>query len=266
MANGQPANLPQERLPDPSSILTEFALTPRTRALAPSPAAPPSAAAAPYRILRTLEVDEYDPPVAPADIMGLAAPRAAPAAPSDNQFRGTARKAAKLSIVEAPAQSFSDVRKLIDTLQAHNVMKRHPGLSTDRDNNRVDEERRNVRVTAFLYAASAEEDNDFHLIIGRDPEKSETYMTAEVSGLPPETSASFEKLKQVRDAYFEFFADGVPGSSYDFYDPPIPIEIEGSLFFDMSHASGSRPGPSTLRPRMPVVWEIHPVTDIVFEP
>jgi hypothetical protein len=210
-----------------------------------------------------LEVDEYDDPVPVAEIMALAGPRAAPA---DNDFRGTSRRAAKLSIADASLETFSDLKDLIDTLEAHNKMKNHPDLSTDRNNNRVAEERRSVRVTAFLYAASLEDDNDYHLIVGRDPSKSEKYMTVEISGLPPDTSDAFEKLNTARDAYFEFFGDGLPGTSYDFYDPPIPVEIEGSLFFDMSHATGSRPGPATLRPRMPVVWEIHPVTKIVFEP
>ena len=46
----------------------------------------------------------------------------------------------------------------------------------------------NVRITAFLYAASLEDDNDYHLIVGRDPSKSEKYVTVEISGLSPDTS------------------------------------------------------------------------------
>ena len=262
MPNGHGTALPQERLPDPSSVLAELTLTPRSGAEMGA-AAGPAAAVPQYRILRTLEVDEYDAPVAPAEILALVVPRAAP---PDNDFRGNSRKAAKLSIAAAATETFHDLKDLIDTLEAHDVMKNNPNLSTDRDNNRVEEERRNVRVTAFLYAASREEDNDFHLIIGRDPTKAEKYLTVEVSGLPPSSSAHFAKLDAARDAYFEFFGDGLPGPSYDFYDPPIPVEIEGSLFFDMSHATGSRPGPNKLRPKMPVVWEIHPITKIVFEP
>jgi len=52
------------------------------------------------------------------------------------------------------------------------------------------------------------------------------------------------------------------GGTYDFYDPPIPIKIEGSLFFDITHATGSRPGPHSLKSRMPVIWEVHPLTSI----
>jgi hypothetical protein len=111
-----------------------------------------------------------------------------------------------------------------------------------------------------------EGDNDFHLIIGRDPNKAAKYMTAEISGLPPNNSDSFDSLDAARTAYFEFFGDGLPGTGYDYYDPPIGVEIEGSLFWDATHATGGRPGPQKLRPKMPVVWEIHPVTKIVFEP
>ena len=75
-------------------------------------------------------------------------------------------------------------------------------------------------------------------------------------------------LQQARDDYKAFFQDhplGLPGA-YDFYDPPIPVEIEGSLFFDMSHVTGGRPGPRDLRDDIPTIWEVHPITRIVFEP
>jgi hypothetical protein len=91
-------------------------------------------------------------------------------------------------------------------------------------------------------------------------------MTMELSGLPPHGSSSFGQLKTTRDAYKTFFSDSLPGPSYDFYDPPVPIDVEGSLFFDMSHAHGGRPGPASLRDDMPVIWEIHPIREIVFEP
>jgi hypothetical protein len=91
-------------------------------------------------------------------------------------------------------------------------------------------------------------------------------MTMELSGLPPDNKPSFEKLNAARDAFKAFFGGDLPGVSYDFYDPPIPVKIEGSLFWDASHAKGSRPGPKSLKSRMPVVWEIHPITKITFNP
>ena len=130
-----------------------------------------------------------------------------------------------------------------------------------------DYERLCATSEAFIYAASREDDNDFHLILGRDPTvHPEVYMTMELSGLPPASAASFPKLKATRDAFKAFFANDLPGTSYDFYDPPIPVEIEGSLFWDASHASGTRPGPQSLKSRMPVVWEVHAISKITFNP
>jgi len=194
-------------------------------------------------------------------------PMAAAAAAGDN-FRGTARKAAKLSIANAPLETFTDLSALIASLPPHKAMVKHvPPIRTTANSNRVAEEKRNVKVSAFLYAASREDDNDFHLILGRAPGSTPAvYMTMELAGLPPASSAAFARLKAARDAFKSFFGGDLPGMSYDFYTPPIPVEIEGSLFFDMSHATGSRPGPASLRPKMPVVWEVHPITRIVFEP
>jgi hypothetical protein len=259
MPNGDQGPSTEERLPPAKDVLVELALAPRAGATAGAAAPAPEAR---YRILRTLEVDEYDQPVPAAEIAALTQPRPAPV---DNSFGGHARKAAKLSIADAPMEEFDDISDLIATFPAHNDMKALD-ISIDETSDRVDAEKRNVKVKAFLYAASLEDDKDFHLIIGRDPHKAAKYMTAEVSGLPPDDTDSFATLDEVRSTYLEFFGDGLPGPSYDFYDPPIPIEIEGSLFWDASHAQGGRPGPQKLRPRMPVVWEIHPLTRIVFEP
>ena len=141
-----------------------------------------------------------------------------------------------------------------------------PKIGEAATSQRVKEEQRNVRVTAFLYAASHENDNDFHLIVGRKPtDLPEMYMTMEVSGLPSSGSAAFQKLKAARDAFKAFFSAHLPPATYDFYHPPIPVMIEGSLFFDMSHATGQRPGPQSLKSRMPTIWEVHPITKITFE-
>ena len=192
---------------------------------------------------------------------------AAGAVAGDN-FRGTSRKAVKLSIANAPLESFGDVKDLIATLPAHAAMvNRSPRIPTTAASNRVAEEKRNIKLTTFLYAASREDDNDFHLIVGRARGASPAvYMTVELGGLPPANSPAFAKLKSARTAFKSYFGSDLPGSSYTFFNPPIPLEIEGSLFFDMSHATGSRPGPSALRPKMPVVWEIHPISKMVFEP
>jgi hypothetical protein len=216
-----------------------------------------------FRIIHTNEVDEYE--AVKTTAMALAA--ASKKLPSGDNFAGTARKAAKLSIASATTEKFSDVKDLIASLAPEKTMTNHkPPIKDTATSDRVKEEKRNIRVSAFIYAASRENDNDFHLILGRDPEKvPEMYMTMELSGLPPSTAASFKKLKAARDAFKNFFDDNLPGTAYDFYDPPIPVEVEGSLFFDITHARGSRPGPKSLKSRMPVIWEVHPISKMTFE-
>jgi hypothetical protein len=253
-------------LPAPKTVVAEFDLI--------SPARPQAAAAgkvAPrprkYRVLRTNQMDPYDKPAPMAAVPGEAA--AAPAPVSDS-FGGTDRRAAKLSIADGAIEEFADVKALIATLPDEETMTRHqPKITKDAASGRVTEEQRNVRLRGFLYAASREKDNDFHLIVGRSPRGQAVYMTMEVSGLPRAGTASRDTLEAARDAYKAFFTDKdnkLPGPHYDFYDPPIPIEIEGSLFFDITHATGPRPGPPSLKDGMPVIWEVHPITKIVFEP
>jgi hypothetical protein len=217
-----------------------------------------------YRVLRTNQVDEYDLAVS-LDVIVPAARRQ----PGEN-FRGTARRVAKISIADAAIEVFDDLKDLIASVPDEADMTAHnPPITVASTSNRVVEERRNVQVRAFLYAASREDDNDFHLIVGRAPNLPPVYMTMEVSGLPPANHRHRVTLKQARDDYKAFFQHhpfGLPGASYDFYAPPIPVEIEGSLFFDMSHVTGGRPGPRDLRADIPTIWEVHPVTRIVFEP
>lgn len=247
------AGMPAER-----SVVDQITHTPQRAALAEARV---GTAGRTYRILRTNEFDAKDRPT-PIPLFG------ARFAPFGDDFAGEARKAAKLALAGAPVEDLANVGALVDTLPSQTTMVGHrPSITTDAESGRVAEENRNVRLRAFLYAASREADNDFHLIIGDDPNSEpHVYMTIEISGLPPEGSDSFATIKSAREAYKSFFGENLPNASYDFYDPPIPVEIEGSLFFDMSHASGRSPGPPSLHPDMPTIWEIHPVSKIVFEP
>jgi hypothetical protein len=235
----------------------------------------PKAGGPTYHIMRTTETDAYEqtPPAvrlskllrtkgAPPSAALASAVKAKP--PKSDNFTGKDRKAAKLSKAQANTENFKDLQDLIASLTPENKMIKHkPKITTAPTSDRVKEEVHNVSVAAFLYAASREADNDFHLIVGRDHKLApEMYMTMEVSGLPPKGSAAFADLNSARSAFKKFFGAKLPGTTYDFYDAPIPIQIEGSLFFDMTHATGSRPGPSSLKSRMPTIWEVHPLTSI----
>jgi len=221
-----------------------------------------------FTIIHTTELDAYEKG---AMGPGLAVAKAAlPKAPTGDNYSGTARKAAKLSISAAKTENFNDVQALVKSLVSDAKMIAHtPKITTTATSKRVKEEERNVHVTAFMYAASREADNDFHLIIGRDLKATpEMYMTMELSGLPPAGSPSSKQLKAARDAFKKFFKDiggKLPGLTYDFYHPPVPVQIDGSLFFDMNHAKPPHPGPPSLKSRMPTIWEVHPITKIVLK-
>jgi hypothetical protein len=252
-------------LPNPKSVVAEIPFA------APGVAAPTGAEAPPqYRIIRTNEVDAYEEKpskAAVAEAMVLEAKKK----PKGDNFQGTSRRAAKISVADAKTEKFKDLADVIKSFMPDKTMAKMK-IPTDAKSNRVAEEKRNIKVEAFIYAASVEDDNDFHLIIGRDPDAggAEVYMTMELSGLPPASSKSHAALKSARDAFkkffAKFFANNLPGTSYDFYDPPIRIQVEGSTFFDASHAKGSKPGPQSLRPKMPTVWEVHPISKMKLFP
>jgi hypothetical protein len=119
-----------------------------------------------------------------------------------------------------------------------------------------------------LFAASREADNDFHLIVGRDLNAGqEMYMTMEMSGLPPASTPAFAALNAARTTYKQFFGtQNLPGAGYHFYQPPIPVQVDGSLFYDASHSTGQAPGPPSLKSRMPTIFEVHPITKIKLGP
>lgn len=226
-----------------------------------------STAGTKYTVFHSDEVDAYEEAAEGPEF----AAAAAAALPAGDDYGGKARRAAKLSIAAAKTESFKDVKDLVKSLTADSKMSAHnPPIGTGVTSNRVKEEKRNVHVTGFMYAASREPDNDFHLIIGRNLKATpEMYMTMEISGLPPSGSPSMPQLKSARDAFNAFIkakaGNKLPGLKYDFYDPPVPVEIDGSLFFDVSHAKGPHPGPPSLKSRMPVIWEVHPITKIVLK-
>ena len=237
-----------EDLPEPQAVVESAELrTPKGRSI---------------RVLVTHETDPYETAKPLAEL----APTPLALAAQGDKFTGKARRAAKISIADAKMEKFDDLVDLIAALTPDAEMI-DLDLSDGPTSKRVVAERRNVRVRTFLYAASREDDNDWHLIIGRRVGQTpRRCMNVEISGLPSPSSAAFKKIKRARDAFKKFFGDKLPGAGYQHYDPPIEVVVEGSLFFDVTHSTGPHPGPAKLRPFIPTIWEIHPVTRIVFEP
>jgi hypothetical protein len=188
------------------------------------------------------------------------------AAPEGDNFAPSSkpqRMVAKLSFVKTAPDIYAHIDNLRKSLPADAVMQKHdPLIKRDTDFDRVAEEKRNVRVTAFIYALSHEADNDFHVIIGGDiDDPDRLYMNVEVSGLPKEGPFR-PQLKMARDQFKGFFGDALPAKpGFHEIKPPVPVQVTGSLFYDISHKPDA-PGPKAHKPH--TSWEIHPVTDIQF--
>lgn len=181
------------------------------------------------------------------------------------EFAGEHRGSAKTSIADAPVESFADLAAFIATLPG-DVQMRMLGIGEEWESDRVMQEKRNVEVNAFLYAVKFEEDHDYHVIVGSDPAGPDLiFFNVEVSGLPEPASPHRATLDTARTTFEDFFAQiGVTlKSSYVKFPEGIPVRLRGSLFFDVDHLAGVV-GPQGMRPQ--TAWEIHPVTEIVFEP
>jgi hypothetical protein len=178
---------------------------------------------------------------------------------SEDNFKGKDRKAAKTSIFSGTPQSFSSTNDVLASLPSDGEMLDLQIPKTP-DSDRVSQEQHNVTVPAFIYAASKEADNDFHVILGgADARDTGNFMNAEVSGLP--TGSFRQPLSVPRQTFKDHFGTNLPGRGYDLYDPPIPVTVTGSLFFDVDHAAGVV-GPEGFRPQ--TAWEIHPISSISF--
>jgi len=179
----------------------------------------------------------------------------------DALYRGVDRKGAKTSISPGSAKRFADIEALAASLPSDAAMVGHqPPIARD-TMTRVAEERRNVRVPAWIYAIKYEADQDWHVILGTDPaDRTPTFFNAEVSGLPARNTPAFKKLRKVRSDLATIFDFDLPGGSgYFAYAQPVPVVVEGSLFFDIDHPAGVV-GPAGMRPA--TAWEIHPITKL----
>jgi hypothetical protein len=140
-----------------------------------------------------------------------------------------------------------------------------PWGSGSQHSDRVEQEKRRVVVPAYIYAYKKEGDHDYHVIIGDAPDAPDRqFINSEISALP--VSGTFRPLlKDVRDKFKTFFDIGNVGpEDYQDVQPPLPVRITGSLFFDMDHSPPREyVGHNDFDPKTP--WEIHPITDIQFE-
>ena len=190
-----------------------------------------------------------------------------------NVFTGKSRRVAKITIANAPVEDFPSVSALFtgakrlkpdDEMEELNIPHGRGSEMSDR----VAAEKRNLRVRAFLYHFSSQKDHDYHLIIGDPPgTPGQRFMNVEISGLPDEedepTAATMKALTSARAAFKAHFNLG-NARKRKVVDPPIEVLVTGSAFWDAEHPPPRTVGPADFKPLS--AWEIHPITEIVFDP
>ena len=180
-------------------------------------------------------------------------------------FDGTDRKAAKTSIATTKIVDYNTLDELIATLPLDATMG-GLNISTTATSKRVAQENKNVHVkTVWIYTYKRESDEDYHVIIGSSSDKTKAvFFNMEISGLPTSKGKTYAKLDTTRIAFTKHFNIVHCASDYapEFLDP-VPVEITGSLFFDMLHYTGkTKIGHDGMYPKS--YWEIYPVTSIKF--
>jgi hypothetical protein len=177
----------------------------------------------------------------------------------DSLYDGKDRKTPKTTFAVGATKIFQSVLHLINFLPKDSVMRKKVKRTT---NQRVIEEQKNVRLKkdTYLYAFAKEDDGDYHVIIGDHILMSKaTFFNVEISGLPAENPNP--KLIAVRKEFERFFEGKCSSKYLSFEDTPIKIDIQGSLFFDVSHVVG-QVGPDNMKPL--TNWEIHPISKLIF--
>ena len=168
-----------------------------------------------YRVLRTTQVDEYDAAVSLEAVVAAVRRR-----PGEN-FRGTARRVAKLSIADAAFEAFDDLQDLITSVPNEEAMTAHePPLGWPAH-----------RIAWWRSGGTCES------ALSCMPPAARMTMTSTSSWGAPHPATGLHDdggvrpapadhrhratLQQARDDYKAFFQDhplGLPGASYDFYD------------------------------------------------
>lgn len=214
----------------------------------------------------------FRPPVTFVTERGRAGVVFQPQATSEDEvdalFAGSHRKGPKTSVVELETEEeFGNLEDFLETLpsdwdmiESFEALVEETGNASDKfSETRLPDEERSVRVKAWLFAAKFESDKDFHLIIGSSSKKATAeFFNVEVSGLPNPETEDTPTLRNVRAQLLDILGT-FPGKRYSKLSTPLPVEVEGALFYDIDHGPGVV-GPLGMRPT--TSWEIHPITDL----
>ena len=180
---------------------------------------------------------------------------------STSRFTGVTRATAKTTNVSRNVyNSFGSIREVFrkyrlpsDSVMRQRIRSHSPRINT--------EKKGVILKNAYLFAFKKQRDNDYHLIVGDHPNITKAFlMTMEITGLPAKPDPLLERA---RTDFIDAFRlnDDLSMQAYLVFTDPVPVHVEGPLFFDVTHRAGSvGPRKGKVRFKLRTAWEIHPIT------
>jgi len=171
----------------------------------------------------------------------------------------------------APVEMYANLGTLLNTLPEDGEIRVRYGIyngeRTYGPMERMDVERRAVRVPCWIYAVKLDStgdqnERDIQILVGSSNDTSRArYLIAEIPA-PFASGLNEDIFERVRQQLHDLLPDVALSSSFRRITPQQVI-LEGALFFDGVRTLGSLNDPSGNMPSPGTVWEIHPVTSIV---
>jgi hypothetical protein len=208
----------------------------------------------------TLRINHGEAPERPHFFLFRATPVKGPAS---EMFPSTGyRVMAKTSFASGSLETFAGLKPLFNPLPRDAKMSQHfPPLvkKTGNTTPRIDLEKRNVRVPAWIYWVAKESDHDYHVVLGSTAELTSTtiFMNSEVSGLPeanPNKSPFPQRPAGIRATLANHENEN------GLFVCPVAVIVIGSLLWDGEHRAPNAVGPEGLQPAK--AWEIHPIRQL----
>jgi hypothetical protein len=143
----------------------------------------------------------------------------------------------------------------------------YPDTKTYIPQERIDPERRNIRVPCWLYAVrfdtvGKESERDIQLLVGTSNDSSSArYMVAALPGILPNTP-DVTLFEQTRNQLLGLLGDYEITTTFRRMTPR-QVTVEGSLFFNAARTVSTLDDPSGKVLAPSTVWELHPVTSIM---
>ena len=187
--------------------------------------------------------------------------------PAEDIFEGSHRATPKTTVVHGgESETFEDIDGLIGYFESPTRRQEQWwGTVITKTTEERNQEIELVNVTinnAWIYEISKQADNDYHLLIGVNPDADNgRYLNAEISGINPD-SPDATNLWELRKSFKKQYQDSTGNSlPTGFTQPmkPIHIRVSGSIFLDADHGRRAV-GHGDIKNF--TSWEIHPITNI----